>query len=415
MTVTLSPTQAQCLAVAAQRLSGPRLPATLEGIVEIFRILNCVQIDPIRAVERTQLLVLWSRLGPFDPTLLDRLQEDRLIFESWAHCASFVRTEDFPLFAHWKRRESTSGGAWGQRVRDWVAANDDLRQHILDRLAEEGPLTTGDFEDLAAVAWESTGWSSGRSVTRMLDFLHDRGQVMAIGRNGNAKFWHLTEKWLPDWVDHEPWTEEDVVRLSAGRSLRALGIATPKQIKNHFIRNQYPDLPQRLAELAAVGTILPAQIVDRETVWPGEWFIHGESLPVLDAIRRGDWQPRTVFLSPFDNLICDRQRTESLFNFNYRIEIYVPKEKRQYGYYVLPILHGERFIGRMDSQLNRKTGIYQIYAIYPESEDYVTTEAGAAIAHSLRELMIFIGAKSLALGEQIPAPWRAAILDEIGD
>lgn len=409
MTITLSPTQACRLAVAVQRLAGPRPPATLEGIVEIFRDLNCVQIDPIRAVERTQLLVLWSRLGPFDPALLDQLQEDRLIFESWAHCASFVRTEDFPLFAHWKRQESTGGGEWGQRVRDWVAANADLRQHILERLAVEGPLTTGDFDDLAAVAWESSGWSSGRSVTRMLDFLDGRGLVMSVGRNGNSRFWHLTEKWLPEWVDHDPWTEADVVRVSADRSLRALGIATPKQIKNHFIRNQYPELSQRLAELQAAGRIVAAQIVDGETIWPGEWFIHTESLPALEAIQRGDWQPRTVFLSPFDNLICDRQRTEQLFNFFYRIEIYVPKEKRQYGYYVLPILHGERFIGRMDSQLNRKTGVYQIQALYPESQDDVTDETGKAITHSLRELMDFIGAKSLALGENIPAAWRAAL------
>jgi uncharacterized protein YcaQ len=210
-------------------------------------------------------------------------------------------------------------------------------------------------------------------------------------------------------VDHEPWAEEDVVRVSADRSLRALGVATPKQIKNHFIRNQYPELSARLAELQAAGTILPAQIVDGETVWPGEWFIHCESLPDLEAIQRGDWQLRTVFLSPFDNLICDRQRTEQLFNFFYRIEIYVPKEKRQYGYYVLPILHGERFIGRMDSQLNRKTGIYQIHALYPETEDDVTDETGKAIAASLRELIGFIGAKSLALGEQIPAAWRIAL------
>jgi uncharacterized protein YcaQ len=411
VTIVLSPSEARRFAVLAQRLAGPRPPATVEGILEIFRSLNCIQIDPIRAVERTQLLVLWSRLGPFDPGLLDQIQADRHIFEAWAHCASFVLTEDYPIHAHWMRKESTGGGEWGQRVRDWIAANDDLRQHILERLAADGPLTSSQFDDIAKVPWESTGWTGGRNVTRMLDFLNFRGQVIAVGRNGNNKFWHLTEAWLPEWVEHRAWTEKEVVRTSIEASLKALGIATAKQIKNHFTRSRYPGLNARLAELEAEGILCRAQIVEGSIPWPGEWFIHRQHLPLLDAIKGGSWLPRTIFLSPFDNLICDRERTEQLFNFYYRIEIYVPKSKRQYGYYVLPILHGERFIGRLDSQIDRKTGVYQIHALYPERQEDANAETGAAIAASLRELMTFIGAQDLALGESIPVAWRTALAD----
>jgi len=403
--------EARRLAVLAQRLSGPRPPANMQGVMELFHALNCIQIDPIRAVERTQLLVLWSRLGAFDPAILDRLQqEDRLIFEAWAHCASFVLTEDYPLFAHHMTEEYDGGGVWGERVRAWMDANAALRQHILERLAADGPLSTADFEDIAVVPWESTGWTGGRNVTRMLDFLYSIGTVLSVGRNGNTKFWHLAERWLPAGSDLREWAEEDVMRRAAFKSLRALGIATPRQINNHFIRKRYTDLPARLAELQAEGAALPARIVGVDgALWPGEWLIHRESLPALEAIRRGEWQPRTVLLSPFDNLICDRERTEQLWNFYYRIEIYVPPAKRQYGYYVLPILHGERFIGRMDSKLERKSGVYTINALYPESDTDVTPESGQAIAGTIRDLAAWIGAKSVALGENIPPIWRSAL------
>ncbi len=415
MTINLSPLEARRLAVLAQQLAGPRPEATHDGVLDILQQINCLQIDPIRAVERTQLLVLWSRLGPFDPALLDELQADRLIFEAWAHCASLVLTEDYPLFSHWMRKPTNGGGVWGERVREWMAANDDLRRHVLDRLRSHGPLSTSDFDDIAAVPWESTGWNAGRNVTRMLDFLYGRGEVMSVGRNGNTKYWHLVDAWLPEWVDHDPWIESDVVRTSAGKSLKALGVATPAQIKNHFIRNQYPQLEQRLRELEETGVIVAAQIVDGDSPWPGPWYIHSAHLPALDAIRGGDWSPRTVFLSPFDNLICHRPRTEQLFDFNYRIEIYVPKDKRQYGYYVLPILHGDRFIGRMDSQLDRKTGVYHIHMIYPEREQDVNAETAAGIAGSLRELITFIGAESVVVGAEVPGVWREKIEQTIRD
>ncbi len=120
MPQTFTKTDIRRLAVMRQRLAGPRAPATADGIMDLFRALRCVQIDPLRAVERTQLLVLWSRLGPFDPALLDQLQqEDRAIFEAWAHAASYVLTEDYPLHVHWMKGH-TGGGVWGQRVRDWM-------------------------------------------------------------------------------------------------------------------------------------------------------------------------------------------------------------------------------------------------------------------------------------------------------
>ncbi len=406
-------TEARRLAVAAQCLAGPRLPATQEGIIEFFQQLNCLQIDPIRAVERTQLLALWSRLGPFDPSLLDDLQQKRQIIEAWAHCASFILTQDYPLFRRWIGRAYTNSSAWSQRVRAWMEANSTLQEHIIERLRTNGPLPSKAFTDLAVVPWQSPGWTSGGTVSRMLDFLDRSGIVMSVGRRGNQKLWHLRDEWLPEWAEQEPLAEEAVVRLSCQRSLKALGVANQKQINNHFMRNMYPNLRQRLAELVAEGVVLPAQIVVESEPWPGDWYIHRESLPLLASIRTGDWQPRTVFLSPFDNLICDRERTERLFDFRYRIEIYVPKAKRQYGYYVLPLLHGDHFIGRMDSRMDRKEGTYHIHALYPQQDTHVSARSGTELAQSLLELAQFIGAARIELGEQIPSRWRMALEDII--
>ena len=407
--ITLTDTEARRLAIAVQGLAGSRAEASKAGLLALMRRLNCVQIDPIRAVERTQLLVLWSRMGAFEPSLLDDLQEERQIIEAWAHCASFVLTEDYPLFRRWIGRAYTGSSKWSERVRGWMEANAEMEAHILERLRADGPLPSKALAGPEAVPWESLGWTGGSTVTRMLDFLDRKGVVITVGRRGNQKLWHLRDAWLSEWAGQALPEEEEMVRAACQHSLRALGAATRKQINNHFMRMRYPNLGERLQELAAEEVVLPAQIVGEEGPWEGEWFIHRDTLPLLASIQDGEWAPRTVFLSPFDNLICDRERTEQLFGFHFRIEIYVPKAKREYGYYVMPLLQGDRFIGRMDSRIDRKTGIYHIHALYQEDETRDDARSGTAVAESLLELAQFIGAKGVELGDRIPAVWRNAL------
>ena len=411
--IILTSTEARRLAVAAQGLAGPRARTSKTGIIELLRQINCLQIDPIRAVERTQLLVLWSRMGALDPSWLDDLLEEREIIEDWAHAASFILTEDYPLFRRWIGRAFTNSSEWSERVREWMRVNGELEAHILERLRADGPLPSKALAGPEAVPWESLGWTGGSAVSRMLDFLDRKGLVMTVGRRGNQKLWHLRDAWLPEWVDQELPAEEEVVRHACQRSLKALGAANRKQINEHFMRKRYPNLGERLDELVEEGVVRPAQIVDEGGAWDGEWYIHRDTLPLLGSIQAGAWAPRTVFLSPFDNLICDRERTEQLFNFHYRIEIYVPKAKRAYGYYVLPLLHGDRLIGRMDSQIDRKSGIYHIHALYAEEEAPVDAQTGEAAAKSLAELAQFIGAKGVELGDNIPAAWRKALEKEV--
>jgi uncharacterized protein YcaQ len=408
--LTLTPTLARRLALSRQRLAGPPAPPTAAGLLDVVHDLGCLQLDPTNAVARTHLLVLWSRVGPYDPADLDTLiWDERALFEYWAHAASLVLTEDYPVHAYMMRRYGNADSSWSQRITGWMEANAALRDHILDELRERGPLPARAFEDKSVAGWQSSGWTGGRNVGRMLDFLWTKGQVLVAGRSGVQRLWDLAERVLPDWTPREEWSEEAVVRFAAQKAIRALGVARPNEIEQHYTRDRYPGLAAVLADLDAAGVIVPVQIVDEGRAWPGPYYVHRDDLPLLDRLAAGAWEPRTTLLSPFDNLICDRARTERLFNFRYRIEIYVPQPKREYGYYVLPILHGDRLIGRIDPLMNRKQHRLTINAVYAEPDAPMNEETGHAIARAIRHLATFLGATDIAYPATVPAGWGMAL------
>ncbi len=401
---TLSRQTARRLAIARQRLAGEAPPATPDGIMEVVRDLGCVQLDPISAVARSPLIVLWSRLGVYKTADLDQLiYQDRQLFEYWAHVASIVLTEDYPIH-HWRMRHYVSGDGndpWAKRVRDWIAMNQELHDFILAELTEKGALLSRELEldGVDPKYWVSSGWTSGRNVSRMLDFLWAQGRIMVAERSGVQKRWDLTERCLPDWTPRDLLDEREVVCQAAQKSLRALGAATPQHIKGHYTRGRYPNLPDILNSLEDEGRITRVKVEDMS----GTWYIHADDLPLLDRIEADEWQPRTTLLSPFDNLICDRKRTEQLFDFNYRVEIYVPADKRQYGYYVLPILHGDRLIGRVDPIFERKTKTLHVHHVY--AEPGAPASAAPAIRKSIESLARFVGAKQIEYGE-VAAVWQ---------
>jgi len=425
--LTLSPTLARRLAITRQRLAGHRPAPDANGLMEVIRDLGCLQLDPISVVARSHQLVLFSRLGPYDLAHLDNLLwRERSLFEYWAHCASIVLTEDYALFSRRMR-----GYPWSDRTRNWVAQNQKLQRYLLSQIRRRGPLPSRKFEEdgLQPEAWVSTGWTSGRNISRMLDYLWIGGTLMVAGREGIQKLWDLSERCLPDWTPRDKLTEREVVRRAAQKSLRALGVATAQQIKQHFIRGFYPNLANVLAELEAEGKIVPVQFrrddpagrlrdvppgrlrdIPPERLYMAErfnnigtWYIHTDDLPLLDQLSNGAWQPRTTLLSPFDNLICDRKRTELMFDLHYRIEIYVPKAKRKYGYYVLPILHGDQFIGRVDPAMDRENKRLTINAVYAEPG---APKSAQAVATAIEDLGTFLGAKEIAYSKNVPEQWK---------
>jgi uncharacterized protein len=293
------------------------------------------------------------------------------------------------------RRYPSDRSVHGRRTRLWLEQNRALRTHVLSRLRREGPLRLRDFEDRSVVGWQSGGWTSGRNVARMLDVLWTQGKVMVAGRTGQDRVWELADRWLPAWTPKERLSEREIVRRATQQSLRALGIATAREIDNHFTNSRYPGLPEVLVQLERAGMIEPVKVVDDGAAWPGNRYIHAEDSPLLDRISDGQWEPRTTLLSPFDNLIIDRQRTERLFGFHYRMEIYVPKANRRYGYFAMPILHGDRLIGRVDPVLDRTRRVLTVNAIHAEPGAPMNRSMKRDVAGAIEDLARFLGAEEI--------------------
>ena len=365
--------EARRLAVRSQHLAGTGAPepaAGLDGLRQVLRGLRVLQLDPVNVVTRSHLLVLWSRLGAFDRADLDTLLwQERWLFEYWAHAASIVLTEDYPIHRVMMR-------AYGTTVENWLAANEDFRRYVLDRLRGAGPLPGEAIEDRVAVSWTSTGWTNGRNVERMLDTLWKQGVVTVARREGLRRLWGLAD--YPAVADLP---REDLVNLAAGHSLRALGVARARDVERHFTIGRYPGL-----DLERMSWARPVRVEGGSE----QWWVHRDTLALLDE----EWQPRTTLLSPFDNLICDRDRTERLWDFAYRNEIYVPKHKRRFGSYVMPVLAGERLIGRVAPRMDRKRGELVIEGVFAE-DACAGSMAAAPVAAAIESLASFAGADSV--------------------
>ncbi|MGH3761083.1 winged helix-turn-helix domain-containing protein [Actinophytocola sp.] len=396
---------ARRLVVSRQRLAGPRLAGDLDGARSVLRSLRCVQLDPINVVARSHLLVLWSRLGVNPDRHLEQLLwRDRWLFEYWAHAASLVLTEDYPIHAANMAVFPPVESSYGRRVEAWLAANDKLRKHILDTLRAEGPLPTRAFDDHAAVGWESSGWTDGRSVERMLEFLWRRGEVMVGRRDGTTRLWDLRDNCLPATVDRTAAALPEAVTAAVEHALRALGVARPADVQRYFIRDYYATLSDALGALERAGRVVPVRLAD-DPSGSERWYVHRDVLPELTAISEGRWAPRTVLLSPFDNLISDRKRTARLWGFDFRNEMYTPKHKRQYGYYLMPILHGERLVGRISPRRDPKRGVLVVDGVFLEPDVRAGVGLRRSVTSQIASLARLVGAHTVEYGPAVGREW----------
>jgi uncharacterized protein YcaQ len=382
---TLSLPEARRLAVMGALLAAPQP----RSILEVVERLGRVQIDPTSAVARSELLVLQSRLGAYDVSELARLLwDERALFE---YRAFIVPTSDFGIHREAMRGHPRGESARARYTREWMAANAGFRSYVLGELRRRGPLRSRDLEDRAEVPWQTGGWNDGKSLGRMLDSLWFAGEIAIVGREGNERLWNLAERWLP--VDEPRLSEAEVARRLLDNQLRWCGFARANRFGFAF-GGPPPGRERVLAELVEEGTAVPVTVEGLT----GEWLAHA------DVLGR-EFRPRTTLLSPFDPLIADRDFTAEVFGFRYRLEIYVPKAKREYGYYVLPILHGERLIGRVDPRFDRKAGVLHVNAVYAEPD--APEDAGPAVLAAIAELGNWLGASHTEVGD-VPPRWRAA-------
>ena len=388
----LSPTQARRLAVGAQLLSAPQ-PTDL---VATTSHLGAIQIDPTNAVARTERLVLWSRLGSYDVDALERATfHDRKLFEYWVY---LVPTADYPLHRGTMRRYPGETTARGRYTRSWLAANPGFRKYVLRTLRGRGPLRSREIEDRAQEPWSTGGWNDGKNVGRMLDILWFAGRIGIVGRHGNERIWDIAEHVYP--IDAPRLPRSAVAEAILERQLAARGVARIGEFGFAF-DGRPPGWERAFRTLVRRGIARPATV----GALPGEWYAHGPSL-------ERPWRPRTTLLSPFDRLIHDRERTRRLFEFEYRLEMYVPGAQRRHGYYVLPVLHGDRLVGRIDPFHDRVAGTLIVHTVHAEPD--APAGAGEPLAAAIRDLAGWVGAEAVELPGTLPGAWSRALRQGVG-
>ena len=384
MTLQLSRERAAQLAIMGQLLDAE----PPDGIVDTVRGLGRVQIDPTAVVARTEHLVLYSRLGAFDRAELERVMwKERKLFEYFAFICPMA---DLAIYRHTMARVRRKQNYWRNYLVRWMEENDGFRRRVLRQLAR-GPLPSREIADAASVSYVSTGWNKDKNVSRRLEGLLSTGEVAIVGRDGQERIWALGRDWYPRGV--RAVSESRAAREVMSRRLAAFGIARAKELGSSF------DVPsgweKALADLVREGKAREATVEGLR----GSFYV---STPLLERRFRG----RSSVLSPFDRLIHDRVRSREFFDFDYKLEIYVPPPKRRWGYYVLPVLHGDRFVARFDARREPQTGTLRVLALHAERG--TTAAAAEVVSREVRRLGRWLGLRNIVY-DKVPRGWRRAL------
>jgi uncharacterized protein YcaQ len=350
----LSAAQARRIAISAQGLDKPRRagPVGKAQFRKLVDRLGVIQIDSVNVVVRTHYLPAFSRLGDYPQALLEAEAWGKKpsLFEYWGHEASFMPLAMQPLF-RWRMERARAGETWTGLAR-FGRERGDYIEGVLAEIGRRGPVTGGDFADgpRGKPGWWS--WSDGK---RALEWLFWTGQITTKTRRGFERVYDLTERVIPSAILNQPTpSEEDAHRALILIAAKAMGVATEGDLRDYF-RMPVAGTKARLAELAEEGLLTPVGV----TGWRQPAYLHPEARI-----------PRKVtgaaLLSPFDNLIWRRERTERLFGVRVRLEIYTPAHKREHGYYVLPFLQGDGVTGRVDLKSDRKAGVLLVQAAHAE-------------------------------------------------
>jgi hypothetical protein len=363
--------------------------------------LGTLQLDAVNVLERTQFIVPFSRIGAYDPAVLRGLTGPRgRWFEYWGHAASVLPTESYPLF-RWRMDQWSSDGAEGPamaRRQAWRAEHADYLAAVLEEVAEAGPLAASQLSDPRRRAGE--WWERRSDGRRALELLFGAG-VLAGWRSANfERVYDLTERVIPSAVLDLPVpTAEDAQRELLSTAARCLGVATVADLADYFgIRT--PVARGRVAELVEMGRLIPVSVEG--------W--RQPAYAVANPRPRPPRRDHATLLSPFDSLIWNRDRVERLFDFRYRIEIYVPEHLRTHGYYVLPLLLGDRLVARFDLKADRKAGAVRVAAAHLEPGVTPDSVIGPAVTE-LRALGDWLGLERIdvvARGDLAPALRKAA-------
>jgi uncharacterized protein YcaQ len=376
--VRLTPLQARRIALAAQGFGRARPAASIAArhVSAVIDRLGLFQIDSVNVLQRAHYLPLFSRLGSYDVELLHRAagRAPRRLFEYWAHEAALVDVRLWPAL-QWRMADAS--GMWGG-VQSLADEKPEVVARVLDEVRTRGPLTARDIEQDVVNTRDRWGWNWSEAK-RALEFLFYTGQVTAARRNGAfERLYDVPERVLPPDIIAAPVPDVQAAHVDLVRhAARALGVGTAQCLRDYFRLAPGPTATA-VDELTATGELLPVTIDG----WRRPAFLHAEG-PKPKRIER------RALLSPFDPLIFERTRTEQLFGFRYRIEIYVPAAKRVHGYYVLPFLLGDNLVARVDLKADRSAGILRVLSAWAEPDAPAAT--AAELAAELAEMAEWLG------------------------
>ena len=408
--VIVSRQAARRLELRRQHLEGVRPSrGSREDILAVTRDLSYIQIDPVTVVAPSHWLSLWARIGPFSVSDLDRLLwKDRTLFECWTHAASYVPTEDYPIHSAIMRRYPDSlSKSWGHQkaeAKRWIPAHARLRRAILREL-KTGPHLLKDFTDHTKGPRNTDAWSEGSALATMLVHLQFSGEVMVVGHQGAQNLYGLPSDFLPDWVDRTDLSQSEAETVGVKRTLHAIGVATKTEINRYLLRGRYLDLKGALDRLLEQSVVCRVQVEGLR----GTRYALASDVDSLLRLGSEDWEEEISLVPPFDNMVFHQARTRELYGFDYVREQFLPEGKRRFGTYVLPILWGDRFIGRIDPRMDRASKRLEIKAVHAEPGAPRGRDVTAKLAERIEQLAKFLGAEAVVYSDRVPNEWRRSL------
>ena len=380
--------------------NGAEPPPTSESIRGVVAQLGGVQIDTLHVVQRSHCLVLWSRLGTYDPADFHRLIYDpaqRCLFEGWLRAACILPLEEYRYQVPLQRRLRVQPASWSAR---WLAepGSRELIQSVLERVRREGGLRVADFEYHGP---KRGSWWDWKPAKHALEHLYAWGDLMIAGRVNFQRVYDLTERVLPAWVDTTAPTADERDRRWVEQGVRTFGACEASQAGDNAWMKRARSRPHVAALLAAgVLVSVQSQLHDGKV---HDVVVHRDNLPLLEQAAAGEIvAQRTTFLSPFDSMFWPQRRDRQFWGYHSALEAYKRAPQRRYGYYCLNILHRDRLVGRFDPKLERANGTMRLKALFLEPGVVPEEELVQGVAVAMRDFMAFHQARDLVVERSEP-------------
>jgi uncharacterized protein YcaQ len=386
---------ARRMALQAQLLDGrAKLPPGKEGVAQTIEKLGYIQLDTIAVVRRAHHHTLWTRRPDYDPRMLHQLQAtDRRIFEYWGHAASYLPISDYRYYLPRQRSYYNPQHKW---TRNLIEKHQHLLEPVLERIRAEGPLGSKDFKPPPGT--QRGAWWDWKPAKVALEVLFWRGELMITERRNFQRIYDLTERVLPSGVDTHLPKEDELGEFLVRRALSAHGVTQASEIRDHIHAADRDVIERSLADLVQAGDVIHVKIQEHPDA---DYYALPEMIESASVLEQS---PRRVtLLSPFDNLVIQRPRTERLFGFDFKLECYTPAAKRQYGYFSLPVLWGEHLVGRLDPKADRKSKTLIIRGLFFEPEFREFEAFLPTFAAHLVDFARFNRCESVTLERVVPA------------